>query len=187
MAAWSYFARVVQTASGAFLEFSDVIEKVYFPRIFLPISKVLVQLIDYAVAFLVLFVLMLIYDIPFIFNLIYLPITLAITLLVALAVAIWISALVARYRDLQQVVQFVLQIGFYFTPVLYPIKLIPEFLQTVYWLNPMAIVVGLHRWCILGQEVPILQLIIVLVASVFMLITGVFYAHKVESIMADIL
>ncbi len=187
MAAWGYFARVVQEASGAFLEFFDVIEKVYFPRIFIPISKVIVQLIDYAVAFLVLFVLMLIYDIPFIFNLIYLPFVVLFTILIASAAAIWISALVARYRDLQQIVSFVLQIGFYFTPVLYPIKVIPEFLQAFYWLNPMAIIVSLHRWCIWGDAVPILQLSIVMLAAVFMLITGIFYAHKVEAIMADIL
>jgi lipopolysaccharide transport system permease protein len=187
MAAWGYFARVAQSASGAFLEFYDVIEKVYFPRIFIPISKVIVQLIDYAVAFLVLFVLMLIYDIPFIFNLIYLPFVVLVTILLASAVAVWISALVARYRDLQQVVSFVLQVAFYFTPVLYPIKVIPEILQPFYWLNPMAIIVGLHRWCIWGETVPLLQLFIVIIFSIFMLITGVFYAHKVEAIMADIL
>jgi lipopolysaccharide transport system permease protein len=183
---WTYFATVMSQAGNSVIGAQNLIKKIYFPRLIIPLSKGYIGLIDFGISFLFFIALMLYYNFFPSVNIIWLPLFMIITIMVALGTGIWLSALTIRYRDFQNVIPFMVQLGIYATPVAYPASLVPEKYQWVYYLNPMAGVVEGFRWCLLGSDMPGNHIFISFTIVILLFISSLYYFKKVEKVMADI-
>lgn len=186
---WTYFAFVMTNSGGSIIASQGMIKKIYFPRLIVPLSKAVVGFIDFGIALILLIILMIYHGVVPSSNIWMAPFFILIGIIAALSVGIWLSALTVRYRDFQHIVPFMVQIGLYVTPVAYPITeastKFPEYLMTLYYLNPMAGVVQGFRWSIFGGEVPSNMMFISFGMIAFLFITGLMYFKKVEDQMAD--
>ena len=153
----------------------------------IPLSSVLAVLVDFGISVILLFVAMAIYKIPLTLNVLWLiPLTL-LTVIAALAVGLWLSALNVQYRDVQQIVPFLLQIWMYATPIVYPITIIPEgTIRYIYSLNPMVGVVQGFRWALFGGAPPDMTLLVSAVAVIVLLVSGLFFFRRMEKTFADV-
>ena len=190
MAAWTYFAFVLNQSGNSIIGAQEMIKKIYFPRLVIPLSKAVVGFVDFAIGLLFIVVLLLVYGVKPAPQLVYLPLFVLLTIISALAVGIWLSALTIRYRDFQHVVPFIVQFGIYATPIAYPAETIvnnlPSWAVAIYYLNPMAGVVEGFRWSIIGGTPPNVFAYISLGVIVLIFVSALFYFRKVERVMADI-
>ena len=186
MSAWAYFSFVMSQSGGSIIGAGEMVKKIYFPRLVIPLSKSLVAIVDFLIAIGMLLALMLYYQVPISSNLVFLPLFFLLNVIVALGVGIWLSALTIRYRDFQHVVPFLVQIGLYATPIAYPSSLVPEKHQWLYHLNPMTGIISGFRWSLFGEE-GFHPMIVISYTMIFVLfISGVWYFKRMEKTMADI-
>lgn len=190
MATWTYFSFVMNQAGNSIIGSQEMVKKIYFPRLVIPLSKSIVGFVDFFIAVLFLIGLFLYYGIVPQGPIYYAPIFILMAIISALSVGIWLSALTIRYRDFQHVVPFLVQFGLYATPVGFPseiiIKNLPEWASAIYFLNPMAGVVEGFRWSLIGGVPPNEYAYISFAVILILFISGLFYFKKVERIMADI-
>ena len=190
MSAWAYFSFVLNQSGNSIIGAQEMVKKIYFPRLIIPLSKAVVGLVDFAVALLFMAILMILYGFMPSGNVIYLPLFILLTIVSALAVGIWLSALTIRYRDFQHIVPFMVQFGLYATPIAYPaetiINSLPKWAVAIYYLNPMAGVVEGFRWSVLGGQAPSQFAYISFILIILLFISSLFYFRKVERVMADI-
>lgn len=184
---WTYFANALAQASNSIVANQQVITKVYFARVLLPISAVLSGLADFAVASVILFVMMLVYGIVPTWNVLWLLPLLLLVILTALAVSLWLSALNALYRDVRYAVPFVLQFWMFASPVVYPASLVPDQWRVLYGLNPMAGVIEGFRWALVGAgPAPGRMLAASSAVVLIVLVAGFFYFQRMERTVADV-
>ncbi len=184
---WQLFANSLTFASDSLVSNANLIKKVYFPRLTVPLATVLAGVVDFGLAFLVLLVMMLAYGILPTFNLIWLPLFLFLTLVTALGVGLWLSALNVQYRDVRYTVPFLVQFWLFATPIAYPSSLLTEPWRTVYGLNPMVGVVEGFRWALLGTETQLTATMAVSsVTAMLCLLSGLFYFRRMERRFADV-
>ena len=184
---WNFFAGALTRSGNSLIADANLISKVYFPRLILPLSAVLSLILDFAIAFVILMLMMLFYHIVPSVAVLTLPLFLVLALLTALACGVWLSAVNIKYRDVAYVIPFLTQFWLFVTPVAYPSTIIPEPWRVFYGLNPMAGVVEGFRWALLGQENPAWDLIFVSVLVVLvLLISGLFYFRRMEHEFADV-
>ena len=184
---WSFFATGLAQSSDSLIGSANLIKKVYFPRLAIPIATVLSGVVDFALSFSVLLVLMLVYQrLPSLQVLWLLPLLL-LALSTALGVGLWLSALNVQFRDVRYVVPFLTQLWLFATPVAYPSSLVPEQWRPLVALNPMVGVVEGFRWALLGTvPAPGPMLLVSTVASLGLLVSGAFYFRRMERSFADI-
>ena len=184
---WHLFQLSLQKSSISLVGNANLLTKVYFPRVIIPFSSVLAALVDFVISLALLFITMAIYRLPLTWNVLWvLPLTL-LTVLAALAVGLWLSALNVQYRDVQQMVPFLIQIWMYATPIVYPITTIPEgTFRYIYSLNPMVGVVQGFRWAFFGGSPPDMTLLISSLAVLILLVTGLFFFRRMEKTFADV-
>ncbi|HHZ64470.1 MAG TPA: ABC transporter permease [Flavobacteriales bacterium] len=190
MAAWTFFAFVLSNSGSSIVGAQGMIQKIYFPKLIIPLAKAIVGFVDFGIGFLFISILCIYYNFIPSSNIVFLPIFILITIFSALTIGIWLSALTIRFRDFQHIVPFLVQFGLYATPIAYPADLItntlPKWASILYFLNPMAGVVEGFRWSILGGAPPS-DYAYISYAMIFVLFTlGLFYFKKVEETMADI-
>ncbi len=184
---WQLFAYALAESGNSLVSNQNLITKVYFPRLVIPISAVLAGLVDFAIAFVVLLVLMLYYGIVPSRAIVLLPLFLLLAVVTALSVGLWLSALNVKYRDVRYTIPFLMQFWLFATPVAYPASLVPERWRPLYGLNPMAGVVEGFRWALLGKSHAPGPLLWVSVAVVIlMLLGGLQYFRQTERTFADI-
>lgn len=185
---WSFFANGLTQSSNSLVENANLIKKIYFPRLAIPVSTVLSGMLDFALAFLVLIGMMLYYGITPTVNVLWLPAFLLLALVTSLGVGLWISALNVQYRDFRYVVPFLTQFWLFATPVAYSSSLLKEpWQRTLYGLNPMVGVVSGFRWALLGtNSAPGPMVAASSVAAVVILIGGAFYFRRMEKTFADV-
>ncbi len=184
---WQLFASALQRTSASLVGNANLLTKVYFPRLVIPVSAVGAGLVDFAISFLVLIGLMLFYKIQPTWNILWLPLLVLLALLTAIAVGLWLSALNVQYRDVQHMVPFVIQAWFYASPVVYSSSIIPSAKwQLVYALNPMAGVIQGFRWALLGTQAPDASLAVSSAVVLVLLVSGLFFFKRMERTFADI-
>lgn len=183
---WSFFANGLTQASTSLVLGSTIITKVYFPRLAMPIAAVLSGIVDFVLAFVVLLGMMLYYGMLPSPKVVLLPLFLALALITSLGTALWLSALYVQYRDIRQVVPFLLQLWLFSTPVAYPSSLLSEPWRTVYGLNPMVGVVEGFRWVLLGTAPPGPMVIVSCLVALAVLVGGAFYFRRMEKTFADV-
>ena len=184
---WTFFATGLGQGANSLVGSQNLIKKVYFPRLVIPIASVLSGVVDFALAFLVLLGMMLFYGIYPTLNLLWLPLLLLLALVTALGVSLWLSALNVQFRDVRYTVPFLTQFWLFATPIAYPSSLLPEPWRTVYGLNPMAGVVEGFRWALLGTETrPGAMILVSTVAALALLVSGAYYFRRMEKSFADV-
>ncbi len=190
LGAWSYFSFVLNQSGNSIIGAQEMVKKIYFPRLVIPLSKALVGFVDFAIAMLFIIILMFYYGITPSSSIIYLPVFILLTIISALAVGIWLSALTIRYRDFQHIVPFLVQFGLYATPVGYQAKDVinnlPEWGTYLYYANPMAGIVEGFRWSILGGDAPSTYAYFSFSIVILLFLSGLYYFKRVERVMADI-
>lgn len=189
---WNYFASSLTKSSTSLVTSTNLITKVYFPRLIIPLASVLSGLVDFAISFVVLAVLMVIFQVKFTLALLLLPVLLLLAILTALGFSLWLSALNVRYRDINYLVPYLVQVWMYVTPVIYATSLIPDRFRILLGLNPMTAVVEGFRWALLGTQLantqPQSPVLIISVAITFIvLVSGVFFFRYTERTFADII
>jgi lipopolysaccharide transport system permease protein len=185
---WTFFANGLSESSNSLVSSANLIKKVYFPRLVVPISGVLGGLPDFLLAFLVLIGMMFYYGVyPAAVSLLWLPLFLLLALVTALGVGLWLSALNVEYRDVRYTIPFLTQLWLFATPIAYPSSLLSEPWRTLYGLNPMVGVVEGFRWALLGTDTAPGPIIIVSAfASLAILVSGAFYFRRMEKTFADV-
>ena len=184
---WQLFAFALTNSSNSLVGSQNLISKVYFPRLIIPIASVLPGLVDFVIAFVVLLGMMVYYQIPITARILTLPVFILLGIMTALAVGFWFSALNVQYRDIRYVVPFLTLFWQYATPVAYSSSLIPEKWRLLYGLNPMAGVVEGFRWALLGNG-DIGKLLWVSVVIIFVLLfSGLIYFKRMEDTFADVI
>jgi lipopolysaccharide transport system permease protein len=184
---WTFFANGLAQSSNSLVDSANLIKKVYFPRLTIPIANVLSGLVDFALAFLVLIGLMLWYGVIPTARILWLPLFLLLAFVTALAVGLWLSVLNVEYRDVRYTLPFLTQFWMFATPIVYPSSLLKEPWRTVYGLNPMVGVVEGFRWALLGTKTAPGPIIAVSAfAAIVLLVGGAFYFRRMEKTFADV-
>jgi lipopolysaccharide transport system permease protein len=187
---WMYFSASLQNATNKIVENQNVITKVYFPRLALPISAVISGLVDFAISFLMFVAIMIYYHIRPTWTILLFPVFLLLAVLTALGVGLWLSALNAIYRDVRYVVPFLVQFWMFASPVVYPSSLVsakwPKW-AWLYGLNPMVGVIEGFRWSLTGIGNPPGRMLLASSAAVLLvLVGGLMYFQKMEATIADV-
>lgn len=183
---WAYFGFVLNQSGNSVIGAQEMIKKIYFPRLVIPLSKAVVGFVDFGIALIMLIILMFVYDFTPSINILFAPFFILLNIMAALSVGIWLSALTIRYRDFQHLIPFLVQFGLYATPVAYPARLVPEKYLLIYSLNPMAGVIQGFRWSVFGGNPPDVYFYISMIVIVILFITSLLYFKKMEDVMADI-
>jgi len=184
---WTYFSRALTSSGNSLIGSKNLISKVYFPRMVLPLTGVVGSLVDFAISLVIMFGLMVWFGVYPGWEIVMLPVFLLISLLTALGVGFWLTALSVKYRDVIFVTPFLIQIGMYVTPVIYSLEKLPAKFSTFIWLNPMTGVVEGFRWALLGQTIPRWDLMLLSIGIVvIVLVTGILYFRRTERTLADI-
>jgi len=183
---WQLFANALTESSNSLVGNQNLITKVYFPRLVVPISAVLGGLVDFVIAFMILLGMMLYYGIVPGWAIVTLPGFILLAVLTALGVGLWLSALNVQYRDVRYTIGFLVQLWLFLTPVAYPSSIVPEKWRPLYGLNPMAGVVEGFRWALLGKSQPPGAMLWVSVAVVIVILFGgLYYFRRMEQTFAD--
>lgn len=185
--AWGFFGSAAQGAALAVVGASNLVTKVYFPRLLLPLSSIGSATVDFLIALVVLVPLMLYYGVAPTWRLALAPLVMVWVALASAGVGILLSGLVVRYRDFGHAMAFLMQAWMYATPVLYPLSLLPEGLRAWVFLNPMSGPVELFRWCVLGTEVSALGCALSAATTVLGLVVGLLTFQRVERYFADVI
>jgi len=184
---WNYFAQAISRSGVSLVGNANLISKVYFPRLIVPLSAAVAPLVDFVVAFVVLLGMMAWFGIVPIWHVLTLPLFLFIALVAALAVGLWLSALNVKYRDVGYTIPFLLQFWMYASPVAYPVSLVPEKWRLLYSFNPMAGVIEGFRWALLKQEAPDFGVMLISAVMIMaLLFGGIVYFGRTEQTFADI-
>lgn len=184
---WQLFAYALGESANSLVGSQNLITKVYFPRLIIPLSSILSSVVDFAVAFGVLIIMMICYGrLPHI-GVLLLPVFVLLALISALAIGLWLSALNVEYRDVRYTIPFITQLWLFVTPVAYPSSIVPEKWRLLYALNPMAGVVEGFRWALLGtSDAPGPMLLVSTLATIVLLVGGLFYFRRMEKTFADL-
>src|ERR1700719_4537989 len=183
---WTYFSHALQRAGNSLVSASQLISKVYFPRLIIPLAHTLGAIVDLVVTFAVLLVLMGIYGYMPNLRLLVLPAFLLLMISTATGIALWFSALSVKYRDCSYALPYFIQIWMYASPVIYPISMIPAQWRPLYALNPAVGFIEGFRWAVLGRSAINTHILgITIIMSVLALMTGLFFFRRVERRFAD--
>jgi lipopolysaccharide transport system permease protein len=184
---WTFFANGVVQSANSLVGSSNLIKKVYFPRLTVPIATVLSDSLDFLLSFCVLLGMMWYFGVTPTTNMVFLPFFVLLGLSTSLGVGLWLSALNVQYRDVRYVVPFITQFWMFATPIAYPSSLLSEPWRTIYGLNPMAGVVEGFRWALLGTgQAPGAMFAVSAAAAAVLLVAGAFYFRRMEKRFADV-
>jgi lipopolysaccharide transport system permease protein len=184
---WNFFAQAIGRSGISLVGSANLISKIYFPRLIIPLSAAVAPLVDLAFAFVILLGMMAWFGVAPSWGVLALPLFLLLALGTALAAGLWLSALNVRYRDIGYTIPFLIQIWMYASPVAYPVSIVPERWHLLYSLNPMAGVIEGFRWALLGTGTPNIGVMVVSAVVVMMLmLSGLVYFRIAERTFADV-
>lgn len=185
---WQFFSMGMGQSANSLVGNANLIKKIYFPRLVIPLAAVLGGLVDFVLAFAVLVVMILLSGTVITANIIWLPFFLLLAFITALGIGLWLSAMNVQFRDVRYLIPFLVQFWLFITPIAYPSSLIEnELLRAIYGINPMTGVVEGFRWALLGVETPPGPVILVsALAALILLITGALYFRRMEKSFADV-
>jgi lipopolysaccharide transport system permease protein len=185
---WRYFASAFGSGSQSLVGQANLITKVYFPRLIVPLTSILTPLVDFAIAFVILLLMMPFFGILPTLRIVMIIPFMLMAILTSLSVSLWLSALNVRYRDIGHAVPFLVQIWMYMSPVIYSASLVPDAVRPFYALNPMTGVIEGFRWALLDTPAPdITMLGISLAITLLLLFSGLIYFNRTERTFADVI
>jgi lipopolysaccharide transport system permease protein len=185
---WTYFSEAFRRGITGLVSNSELVRKIYFPRLVIPLAGVGSALVDFGFGLLLLLVMMIWYGVVPTWALLTLPFWTAMTLLLALAFGLWLGPLTVRYRDVMHMLPFLIQVWMFATPVAYPLSMIPEAWRTLYSINPMVGIIEGFRWALLGTAEPHMPAVTIsLVLITLALLGGLIYFRRAERSFADVI
>jgi lipopolysaccharide transport system permease protein len=185
---WFYFSNATSGASGSVVGNTQLISKVYFPRLAIPLAAVLANLVDLSIGILLMLVLLLAFGVGWTAQLLMVPVLVVLMVLTALGVSVWLSALDVQYRDVRYAVPFFIQVWLFATPVIYSAADVPERWRPILALNPMSGIIEAFRWAFLGtSEPPVAALVASMGIVLVLLVTGLLYFRRMERTFADVI
>lgn len=185
---WIYFSNSVSSSGNSLVGNSNLISKIYFPRLFIPTSSCLSGLVDYAIAFIILVFMMVYYNFLPNVSIIILPLIVFTTFILAAGIGYWLSSVSVKYRDVKFILPFFIQLFMFATPVIYPSNIVGEKYQWLLYLNPMTGLINAHRAALLGyQPVDFVAFGISIIISVLIFMTGIIYLKNTEKYFADLI
>jgi len=182
---WFFFSNALSECSNSLVTNSHLLSKVYFPRLIVPASTILVSAVDFVISFVVLFLLLMWFGITPSWQLALLPALGIWVGILAFGLGLWFSALTVRYRDFRHIVPFVLQLGIYASPVAYSTSIIPAKWSPIYYLNPIAGIIDAFRWSIIGSSPNVYGILYALTITVTLLVSGIIFYRSQETRFAD--
>jgi lipopolysaccharide transport system permease protein len=189
MLPWQFFSAAISESGNSLVSNSNLISKVYFPRLVVPASSVITSFVDFAISLVLLALMMGWYQFTPSASIAWLPLFVLLAFASSFGIGLWIAALMVKYRDFRFIVPFVVQFGLYISPVGWLSSLVPDEWRLAYSLNPMVGVIDGFRWCILGAEHPIywpgFTLSVVIIAA--LMLSGISYFRKTERTIADVI
>ncbi len=184
---WQLFANGLGQSSNSLITNANMIKKIYFPRLSMPIAAVIAGVVDFILAFVMLLLMMLYYGAVPTINVIWLPAFFLLALVTSLGVGLWLSAMNVQFRDIRYTIPFITQFWFFATPITYPSSLLSEPWRTIYGINPMVGVVEGFRWALLGTDTaPGSMIIVSSLTALILLFSGAFYFRRMEKTFADV-
>lgn len=185
MLPWQLFSTGLSESSNSLIGNINLITKVYFPRIIIPVSSIITNLVDIVISIIILFGLMWIYKIKISISILLLPFFVFLTVLLTIGSGLLLTALNVKYRDFRYIIPFIIQIGLYITPIGFITNVIPEKYKIYYYINPLVGLIDSFRWSILGTEFNLISFAISTIEILVMLFVGVSYFRKTEKSFAD--
>lgn len=184
---WTFFANGLTSSGNSLVGSSNLVNKVYFPRLVIPASSVGSGIVDFFISSIILLILMAWYGVGWSSNMLVIPILMVGVLTTVLGIGMILSALTISYRDFRYVIPFMVQIWMYLTPVVYPLNFIPERWQWLLLMNPMSGYIDGFRSAYLGKPFQVEMIAVSMVLSIFLFVVGIYYFKKVEQRFADII
>lgn len=185
---WMLFATGLATATTSLVSYPSLVKKVYFPRLLLPLARIVASGVDFLLSFAMLFVMVLLANVQLSARMLWLPLFALLAFVSAAGVALWASALNVRFRDIQHITPFAIQIWMFATPVVYSSTVVPERWHALYALNPMAGVVEGFRWALYGSGwQPGMALAVSVAVAVLVLVSGAYFFRTMEKTFPDVL
>jgi len=186
---WQFFSSSLTRGSASVIGSSNMVSKIYFPRLVIPSTEVSAAMVDFLISFVILIGLMFYYRVVPTVQVFWLPLFFLLALFSSFGISLWFSALNVKYRDVQQAVPFLVQFGLYISPVAFSTSVVPERFRFLYSLNPMVGVIDGFRWALLGQKVSLYYPGLALSSAMVLiiLVSGAFYFKKMERTFADII
>jgi lipopolysaccharide transport system permease protein len=186
LVAWQFFSSALAESANSLVGNTNLISKVYFPRIIIPASAVITSFVDFLISFVLLLLMMLFYQYPPDWKLIFLPFFTLLVFLTSFGIGLWLTALNVKYRDFRYIIPFIVQFGLYVSPVGVSVDAIPEEWRLLYSLNPMVGIIDGFRWCILGEKALYIPGVLMSIGvTTFFLVLGIWYFRKTERGFAD--
>lgn len=187
MLPWQFFSGALGESSNSLISNANLITKVYFPRLAIPMASVIVSLVDFLISLGILAVLMILFQVPFTWRLLLLPLLTVLAFALALGGGLWMASLSVAYRDFRYVVPFLLQLGLYISPVGFSTSIVPPALMPFYALNPMVGIIDGFRWAITGADFAGWTLILSATVTLLLVSSGLWYFRKTELGFADVI
>jgi lipopolysaccharide transport system permease protein len=189
MLPWQFFSTALSESGNSLINNTNLISKIYFPRLAIPASSVLTSMVDFLISLVFLAVLMVWYRAVPPPQIVLLPVFILFALAASFGAGVWIAALTVRYRDFRFIIPFVVQFGLYISPVGFASTIVPEKWRLIYFLNPVAGVIDGFRWCILGgmHELYLPGIAVSFATATVVIMVGIWYFRATESEFADII
>ena len=185
---WTYFAEAVRRSGTGLVTDAELVRKVYFPRLIMPLANVISPLVDFCIAFGVLMVMMAIYGVSPTWKLLIIPPLMIVAALLALAIGLWLGPINVRFRDIKHTLPFLIQIWMYASPIVYPLSMVPRQWQELYSLNPMVGVIEGFRWAVFNRGEPnVMALATSGVVILVLLVGGLIFFRRMERTFADVI
>ncbi|MEP6848112.1 MAG: ABC transporter permease [Acidobacteriota bacterium] len=184
---WTFFSNAITNSGNSLIGNSSLITKVYFPRMIIPMASVASGLLDFLIAFVLLVILMFYYRVSISVNLLMLPVLVALTSLLAIGVGMWMSALNVKYRDIRYALPFLIQLGLFATPIIYPASMVPEKWRILLALNPMTGLIEAYRASFFGKPFDWVGLGISTVLTLVILVYAAYSFRRMERSFADVI
>ncbi len=187
MMGWFYFTQLVGQSGTVLMHNQNLIKKIHFPRLVLPLSKMLIGLVEFCISLALLVILMLVTRTPFSAKVLLLPVVVVANIIVGLSIGIWLSALTIRFRDFHHIIPYLVGFGIWLTPVFYPTTIVPERYNWIYYFHPVANVIALYRWIFIGTPLNEMQLVVSMSIALVMFLGGLVFFIRNEKFIADYL
>jgi len=185
MIGWSYFTTLASSIGNSLIESQHILKKIYFPKLILPLSKVLVAAVDFLVSFVLIVLAMLLFSVYPGWQIIFFPLFFFLNILTGFSIGIWISSLTFRYRDFQNVAPAIIGFCIWLTPVFYSTTFLPPKLNYIMYFNPMAFVIEGYRYTLVGDKVPSPYFLISVIPVLLLFVLGLLYFRKIEDEIAE--
>lgn len=186
MMAWYFFSHIVNNSGTSLIQSQEIIKKIYFPKLILPLYKTFVSLVEFLIWFVIFIAIVTIAEYPVSWKFLLLPAGILLNIICGLSIGIWLSALTIRYRDATHIIPYLIGFGVFITPVFFETAMIPQGYHFLIYLNPMAGVIAFYRYCLLDEGIS-LNYVLGIIPVVLLFVSGLYYFRRVEGIIADVI